>query len=166
MNLKSGFNLFVRQALLYPLTSPFLPAPADVKKDVSYANNALVGELEGGAVSTVWQVSYNHIMNYANALIYAQYLGADGETVEAIPQNIWRIPTLAEIHASITQRIVDTTQGKTPVVAWPTLVENYYWSSDYYTLGVYNFAAFEYDGVFYPGGLYLTDSNYVRCVKI
>lgn len=39
-------NLFIRQALLYPLTSPFLPPIAKVEKDYSYAAGKLVGTLE------------------------------------------------------------------------------------------------------------------------
>jgi hypothetical protein len=42
------FNLFIRQCLLYPLTSPFLPPVIKVEKDYSYANNALIGTLEAG----------------------------------------------------------------------------------------------------------------------
>ena len=54
------FNLFVRQALLYPLTSPFLPPIAKVEKDYSYANASLIGTLAGGAVLHTGQtVSHN-----------------------------------------------------------------------------------------------------------
>lgn len=41
-------NLFIRQALIYPLTSPFLPAVDKVEKDHSYAAGRLVGTLEAG----------------------------------------------------------------------------------------------------------------------
>lgn len=43
MKMISGFNLFVRQALLYPLTSPFLPAIEDVKEGVIYGGGSLIG---------------------------------------------------------------------------------------------------------------------------
>ena len=42
----TAFQLFVRQCLLYPLVSPFLPPVNKVKKNYSYANNALTGTLE------------------------------------------------------------------------------------------------------------------------
>lgn len=42
------FNLFVRQALLYPLFSPFLPPVNKVEKNYSYAAGSLIGTLEGG----------------------------------------------------------------------------------------------------------------------
>lgn len=48
MSKYTPFSLFVRQAQLYPLSSPFLPVPAKVEKDHSYANGSLVGTLEGG----------------------------------------------------------------------------------------------------------------------
>ncbi len=43
------FDLFIRQALLYPLTSPFLPAEDKVKKNHSYAAGRLIGSLEAAA---------------------------------------------------------------------------------------------------------------------
>lgn len=96
MNIKTGFNLFVRQALLYPLTSPFLPAVADVKKNVSYANGELIGTLESGAPVLTWS-SVNELSFYFDdAVLYAQYLESDGVTVSEIPQNIWRLPTMHE----------------------------------------------------------------------
>jgi len=42
------FQLFIRQCLLYPLTSPFLPPPEKVEKDFSYAAGQKIGTLEGG----------------------------------------------------------------------------------------------------------------------
>ena len=47
------FSLFVKQALTYPLTSPFLPDPAVVVKDTSYANGALLGTYEDAPVPPV-----------------------------------------------------------------------------------------------------------------
>jgi len=40
------FNLFVRQALLYPLVAPFLPAIANVRKGIKYAAGVLTGTLD------------------------------------------------------------------------------------------------------------------------
>jgi len=48
MQKQTPFSLFIRQALLYPLVSPFLPQPSDVKKDVSYASGQKVGTYEAG----------------------------------------------------------------------------------------------------------------------
>jgi len=42
----TAFQLFIRQALLYPLTSPFLPPPDKVQKDFSYAAGQKVGTLD------------------------------------------------------------------------------------------------------------------------
>lgn len=41
-------NLFIRQALLYPLIAPFLPPIDKVEKDYAYAAGKLVGTLEAG----------------------------------------------------------------------------------------------------------------------
>jgi hypothetical protein len=46
MSKYTPFNLFMRQAQLYPLTSPFLPPVDKVEKDHSYANGHLIGTLE------------------------------------------------------------------------------------------------------------------------
>ncbi len=40
------FNLFMRQALIYPLVSPFLPPANKVKNGYSYAAGNLIGTLE------------------------------------------------------------------------------------------------------------------------
>ena len=45
MSKYTPYQLYMRQALLYPLTSPFLPPIAKVEKDFSYANGKLVGTL-------------------------------------------------------------------------------------------------------------------------
>jgi len=42
------FNLFMRQAGLYPLTSPFLPPISKVQLDYSYAAGRLIGTLVAG----------------------------------------------------------------------------------------------------------------------
>ena len=56
------FNLFVRQALLHPLVSPFLPPPIKVLKDFSYANGKQIGLLDpagmGGTARTGQTISY------------------------------------------------------------------------------------------------------------
>ncbi len=47
------FNLFMRQALLYPLVSPFLPPIDKVENGFSYAAGKLTGELIVG--DTLWE---------------------------------------------------------------------------------------------------------------
>lgn len=42
------FQQFIRQCLLYPLASPFLPPEAKVEKDFSYAAGQKIGTLEPG----------------------------------------------------------------------------------------------------------------------
>ena len=41
-------NLFIKQALLYPLVAPFLPTANKVLKDFSYAAGRLIGTLPAG----------------------------------------------------------------------------------------------------------------------
>jgi len=48
MSKLNPFQLFLRQALLYPLASPFLPPVDKVQAGYSYANGNLIGTLEGG----------------------------------------------------------------------------------------------------------------------
>lgn len=45
-------NLFIRQALLYPLTSPFLPPESKVEKNYSYAAGKKTGTLPAGIPKT------------------------------------------------------------------------------------------------------------------
>jgi hypothetical protein len=46
---QTPFSLFIRQCLLYPLASPFLPPENKVEKDYSYAAGQKTGTLEAGA---------------------------------------------------------------------------------------------------------------------
>ena len=48
MNPLTPFAQFIRQALLYPLYSPFLPPVSKVEKDFSYSAGQLKGTLEAG----------------------------------------------------------------------------------------------------------------------
>lgn len=52
MSRLAPLDLFIRQALLYPLIAPFLPAVGNVRKDTSYAAGKLTGTLEVGTVIT------------------------------------------------------------------------------------------------------------------
>jgi len=49
MSKKTPLSLFIRQAQLYPLDSPFLPPINKVEDGYKYANNTLEGTLEAGA---------------------------------------------------------------------------------------------------------------------
>lgn len=96
MSRLTAFQLFIKQALQYPLASPFLPPENKVEKDYSYANGQKTGEMYPGTKPREWQTIQNLRFNYANAVHYAQYLEADGVTVASTPQNIWRLPTTSE----------------------------------------------------------------------
>jgi len=111
MKKQSPFSLFIRQALLYPLASPFLPAVAYVKKDVSYANGALVGTLEAGPVVLTWQpiATYGPV-DWYDANTYSEYLEIDGETVSETPQNIWRLPDESQLLGRMSDEFVILTQ--------------------------------------------------------
>lgn len=165
MNIISGFNLFVRQALLYPLASPFLPAVADVKKDVSYANGALIGTLEAGGGELVWQSVFTFTGTWNNAILYAQYLEADGVTVAGIPQNIWRLPKLGELLNALSQQFIEGgTKGPGSFVDGTS-----YWSGiEYASIPVDAWSAFYYSMFGYVDNSSGLKSNEysVRCVKI
>jgi hypothetical protein len=164
MNIISGFNLFVRQCLLYPLISPFLPSPEDVKKDVSYANGALLGTLEAVPPALVWQpIATYGLVNWADANTYAQHLEADGETVNASPQNIWRLPTDRELLTRLSDEF------NTDIISPVVFQGNYdYWTSDSLPgLSTYAFYDSYYNGNIVGGKRLKTQAyNYVRCVKI
>jgi len=49
MDNPTPFQQFIRQCLLYPLTSPFLPPANKVQKDFSYSAGQLIGTLEAGS---------------------------------------------------------------------------------------------------------------------
>jgi len=48
-------NLYIRQALLYPLRSPFLPPVGKVEKDYSYAAGKLAGSLVSGGPPVIFK---------------------------------------------------------------------------------------------------------------
>jgi len=104
----TAFQLFVRQCLLYPLDSPFLPSEADVKSGVSYAAGQKIGSYTGGPV---WQVDQGIDLDWDSALIYAEYLEDDGVTIAATPQNIWHLPTLSELLIAETNSWVSDGSG-------------------------------------------------------
>ena len=97
MERQTPFSLFVRQALMYPLTSPFLPAEDKVLKDFSYGAGKKIGTLVYQLNTRIWQPFCGPSLTFDNALIYAQYLEDDGITINENPQNIWQMPCLDEI---------------------------------------------------------------------
>jgi len=109
------FSLFIRQALLYPLTSPFLPAEADVKFGVSYANGKLTGQFYQTPPPENWQNDQNVTFNYADAVDYAAHLEVDGVTVNPEVQNIWRLPTISELIFAICLSVLPDGDGRTDV---------------------------------------------------
>lgn len=65
MSRLTAFQLFIRQALLYPLTAPFLPAVDDVRVGVIYSAGQLTGTLKNmnetytvGEAITAGQICY------------------------------------------------------------------------------------------------------------
>lgn len=111
MSKYTPFSLFIRQALLYPLASPFLPPVAKVEKDFSYANGTLIGTLEAGGPALVWQTDQNVVFDWFNSFIYAEYLELDGVTISEMPQNIWRLPNLMEICLALVNSFFPTSPG-------------------------------------------------------
>ena len=76
----SPFRQFIRQALLYPLTSPFLPPVDKVQKDFSYSAGQLVGTFQGGTPAEVedTQILFNliEVLRSTVAGYYSIKLGA------------------------------------------------------------------------------------------
>lgn len=123
MSKYTPFSLFIRQCLLYPLASPFLPAEEDVKLGVSYASGQKTGTFSGsgqksypvdqiltdngdGTVSDnttglMWAKDGNGLgcnsgglLSFANAITWANGLSFAGHTD-------WRMPTIREAHTII-----------------------------------------------------------------
>lgn len=158
---QTPFSLFVRQALLYPLASPFLPAEADVRDGVSYANSTKTGTLSAGAPGLTWQTDPVVSLNFFPALTYAEYLNADGVTVNEIPQNIWRLPFLGELCGAIMDTFFTNSSGlpggfSTSVSYWANLLVG-----DYNAMS----ASGSTDMLNYVSSL-MTENFDVRCVKI
>jgi len=161
MSKYTPFSLFIRQALLYPLASPFLPAEADVKKDTSYANGALTGSYDPVVPVLEWQPDQNVLFDFYSALTYAEYLEADGVTVSECPQNIWRLPTAVEIGFALLNSYFEGDY-------YPSgFVENViYWSSVIvYGSWAWSFVCSQGNNMYVNYNSLGLDQN-VRCVKI
>jgi len=155
------FNLFIRQALLYPLTSPFLPAVGDVKLATSYAAGQKIGTYDPVPPPLEWQTDPDLLKTWADAVDYALHLEADGITVNEDPQNIWRLPTSVEIVKALSDQLFSDGSG----VPGGFATEAIYWSSlvfdvDFSYAG--NNIAFQTMCATYD----VTIENNVRCVKI
>lgn len=126
-----------------------------------FMSNALKYGWSVGAPVLIWQTDPGLSLTYANALIYAQYLEADGVTVSATPQNIWRVPKIYEI---LTAHVNSIFYESTPYPGG-FIIGRSYWSNNgatiYYTYFSAHAVDFDFDGSMYVPGPY-----YIRCVKI
>jgi hypothetical protein len=61
-------------------------------------NNTLEGTLPAGGATLEWTADLGFGDTYENAVYLASHLEADGVTVSETVQNIWRIPTIAELY--------------------------------------------------------------------
>ena len=142
------FSLFIRQALLYPLISPFLPAEADVKKGVSYANSQKTGTLANVNYPADQQFVDNGdgtISDLATGLMWVQNAADAGGNYGTGKQwaaavtfcdnlifaghNDWRLPTRKELDT-----IVDTSRAN------PAINTDYFFnilSLQYWTITPY-----------------------------
>ena len=107
MNKITAFGLFIKQCLLYPLESPFLPDESVVELGVSYAAGQKIGSYNPVSPALVWQDDQNQSMDFASAQIYAAYLDADGVNVDEIEQDIWRVPTEIELMNALCNSYID-----------------------------------------------------------
>jgi len=179
----TAFQLFVRQCLLYPLISPFLPPVNKVEKNYSYANNALTGTLEcaeqknypadqqfidngDGTVSDLstglmWAKDGNGpgcnnggVLGWEDAVDFAEALVFAGH-------EDWRLPTISEL-----ETIIDYSNYN-PVInstVFPNSRSAYYWSSTTYAGSPVVAWIVDLGG----GGVYLgvkAFAYYVRCVR-
>ncbi|MEI8233322.1 MAG: DUF1566 domain-containing protein [Verrucomicrobiota bacterium] len=89
---------------------------------------------------------------------YCQYLDADGVTVDADPQNIWRLPTVKEWSS-----VLDYSM-QYPATALPNTQSDYYWSStEYAPWTAFAWYVSTYDGS--VDGYYKYNGFLVRCVR-
>ena len=161
MKKQSPFSLFIRQALLYPLASPFLPPIDKVQKDFSYSAGQLVGTLEAGPVELTWQpiATYGPV-DWDDANTYAEYLDADGVTVDETPQNIWTLPTESQLLARLSDEYVINTQSQVFLPGY-----NYWSSSTYaYDLDIAWYASSYGRDISYGSSYKSIPVNLVRCV--
>jgi hypothetical protein len=157
----TAFQLFIRQALLYPLTSPFLPQEVDVRFGTSYAAGQKTGTLYPGTAPLEWQTDQNLQKTWADAIDYALHLEADGVTVNEDPQNIWRLPTEAELMNALVESYLPG--GSTVPGGFGTFSP--YWSSS--EIDVNNAWGGEFLGFLVTSSQDLkTELFLTRCVKI
>ena len=158
---QTPFSLFIRQALQNFTGNSFIPQESDVKSGVQYASGQKTGSYAGGGGDPIWQYDQNQNLDWSSAQIYAQYLDADGATVDETPQNIWRLPTIGELMKAKTDGFISSDGGG------GFLSNSYHWSAseDIHNAGQAWFV-FAYPSVL---NLY-SDSEeisfHVRCVKI
>ena len=124
MTKQTPFSLFVRQALQLFGGISFSPQPSDVKKDVVYAGGNEVGTFVGAPVSLEWTDLTFSGMDWDTAVLYAQYLDADGVTVDETPQNYWSLPTESQLLAALSDQFILALPSQT---CFQDSI--YYWSS-------------------------------------
>jgi hypothetical protein len=143
------------------LASPFLPAEADVKLAVSYANGKLTGSYTPVGPPLIFQPEPYLNMDWDAAAIYAEYLEIDGVTVSETPQSIWHIPTIEELFSVIDYLTFNPAADISKV---PDIQSGGYWSS---TTGA-DGTTLAWGVGFYGGDVYLnakTGSLSIRCVR-
>ena len=179
----TAFQLFVRQCLLYPLISPFLPPVNKVEKNYSYANNALTGTLEcaeqknypadqqfidngDGTVSDLstglmWAKDGNGPgCNNGGVLGWEDAVGF-AEALEFAGYDDWYLPGIKELETIVDYSAVEPAINAT---YFPNTQAGAYWSSTTYagsTGGPWCVG-------FYDGGVYIDFEGgpyYVRCVR-
>ena len=86
------FNLFVKQALTYPLTTPFLPSIDTVLKNTIYANGNLTGTLTAAAIHTgqegVWDSDGDDATNDGTPKSYTD--NGDGTVTDNHTGYVWQ----------------------------------------------------------------------------
>ena len=176
----TAFQLFIRQCLLYPLVSPFLPPANKVEKNYSYANNALTGTLEcaeqknypadqqfidngDGTVSDLstglmWAKDGNGpgcnnggTLDWEDAVDFA-------EALEFAGYDDWYLPEIKEFETIIDYSIYNPAINAT---YFSNTQGDYYWSST--TNATYT--GFAWFVNFFNGYVNINDKSYTYCVR-
>ena len=179
----TAFQLFVRQCLLYPLISPFLPPVNKVEKNYSYANNALTGTLEcaeqknypadqqfidngDGTISDLstglmWAKDGNGagcnnggVLDWEDAIAFA-------EALEFAGYDDWYLPETKELETIVDYSAVGPAINAT---YFPNTQSGYYWSSTTYADLTEAAWYVSFSGGYTDGSL-KGNACYVRCVR-
>lgn len=182
MSSLTAFNLFVRQCLLYPLTSPFLPQESDVKLAVSYAAGQKIGTMPtitqknypadqqlvdngDGTISDIstglmWaQNGVGNGCNNGNQLIWTSAVGF-ADTLDFAGHTDWRLPTISELATIIDY---STSYPSIDALFINTQSSNYWSSTVNSSYPTVVWSAHFLDGYIDNRGK--TSASYVRCVR-